>query len=216
MLTLVIADKNYSSWSMRPWLMLTAAGIAFEEVMLPFNSDGWKDKVLGYSAAGCVPVLIDGAVTVWESVAILEYLHDQHPEAGVWPNDPAARAYARSVAVEMAAGFRALRSYYPMNIRRHVPDRPPTEAVAADIARITAIWREMRQQFGAGGPYLCGAAFSGADAMYAPVVARFLGYDVEVGPVERAYIEAVVAHPAYAAWQAAALQETDIVEADEV
>lgn len=216
MLKLVIADKNYSSWSMRPWLMMIVAEIPFEEVFLHFNMPGWKAQVREYSPAGCVPILVDGDITIWESVAILDYLHEAFPDSGIWPEDRAARAVSRSVSMEMATGFRSLRAYYPMNIRRHVPDRPPTDEVKDDIERICAIWRDMRERFGDGGYYLCGPNFSGVDAMYAPVVSRFMTYDVEVGDVERAYMNAIAEHPAFEAWKTEAMKEPWIVEEDEV
>ena len=215
-LKLVIADKNYSSWSMRPWIAMTAAGIEFEEIFFNFNMPGWKAAIREYSPAGKVPILTDGEVTVWESLAILDYLHERFPETGIWPDDWAARAHARSISSEMATGFTGLRGHYPMNIRRSVPDRAPSEAAAADIARVTAIWRHARETYGTGGDFLFGAKFCGADAMYAPVVSRFTTYAVEVGEVEQAYMAAVRETPAFKAWQAEALKEPWIVDEDEV
>ncbi len=162
--TLVIANKCYSSWSLRPWLLMKQLGLAFDEVLIPLDQPDTKAEILKHSPAGKVPILIDGDVTVWESLAIMDHVGEAHEDAAVWPRDPPARAMARSIAAEMHAGFQALRSACPMNLGKRYAPRDRGEAVAQDVARVTAIWREARGRFGAGGPFLFGA-FSAADAM---------------------------------------------------
>lgn len=217
---LIIANKVHSSWSMRPWLALTHFGIPFEEVQFPFaatfDDPVWKAKVAPYNPAGKVPSLADGDIRVWESLAILEYLAEKYPDRAIWPRDPAARALARSIASEMHAGFSALRGACPCNLgRRHPPkDRGPK--VAADIARVTAIWNDARARFGraTGQPYLFGE-FCAADAMYAPVATRFHTYSIALDPVSQAYVDAIYDLPAFRAWREAALKEPWIVDEDE-
>src|SRR5262249_28600673 len=206
-LTLVIGNKNYSSWSFRPWIALRTAAIPFEEVVIPLYEPGSKERILGYSVAGKVPVLIDGDVRVWESLAILDYLAERFPQAGLWPADPAARAHARAISAEMHAGFAPLRQHCPMNMARIVRSRPLTPEVLANVTRIDQLWTDCRARFGEGGPFLFGA-FGAADAMYAPVVSRFITYAIEVGAASRAYMEAVARLPAWQEWQSAALKET--------
>jgi glutathione S-transferase len=214
-LTLIIGNKNYSSWSLRPWIALTAAGIPFEEVLVWLEKPDFKARVGAHSSAGKVPVLIDGDATVWESIAIIEHLAERFPDRGLWPAAPAARAFARSIATQMHGGFSALRSDVPMNLWRPVEPRPLSATARADLDQITALWRSAREQFGAGGDFLFGA-FGGADAMYAPVATRIRTYDLPVDPVSAAYVEAVHRHPAFVAWKQAALQETELVADDEV
>jgi glutathione S-transferase len=209
-LTLVIGNKNYSSWSLRPWLAMRQAGIAFDEVVIPLYRGDSKAALLQHSPAGKVPVLEHGDRTVWDSLAIMEYLAETFPAAGLWPQDAAARARARSISAEMHAGFVALRTAMPMDLREHMPGRGWSDAVAADIQRVTAIWRDCRAQFGDGGPFLFGA-FSIADAMYAPVAARFRTYAVELDPTCQAYADAMLTLPGFLEWQAAALQEPWII-----
>ena len=213
-LTLVIGNKNYSSWSMRPWVLLRQLGIAFEEVKLRFHSDEWNAGIARWSPSGLVPVLWRGDVAVWDSLAILESVHDWFPEAGVWPADPAARAFARAAAAEMHAGFRDLRSRMPMNIRASLPGKGMTPEVRANIERIETLWTTARSRFGAGGNFLCGS-FCAADAMYAPVVMRFATYGVQLGDVARRYGEAVRSAPGVRAWVDGALAETEFVAEDE-
>jgi glutathione S-transferase len=212
-LTLVIGNMNYSSWSMRPWLALRAAGIAFEEVKIPLYTDDPADKqrILHYSPAGKVPILIDGAVTVWDSLAIIEYLAEKFPEKRFWPKDAAARAHARSISAEMHSGFMALRSECSMNIRRAVHTRALSEDARANAERVQQIWVACRQAYGQGGPFLFGG-FSGADAMYAPVVHRFRTYGVDVAGAAADYMKAMQAHPAFQDWNAAASRETWVIE----
>jgi glutathione S-transferase len=214
-LTLVIGNKNYSSWSMRPWIALKAAGIAFDETLIPIYVPGSKEKILAVSPAGKVPVLIDGDVHVWESLAILDYLAERFPQAGLWPADQAARAHARAISAEMHAGFVPLRRHCPMNMWRPVKQRELPPDVLANVQRIDALWTDCRRRFGTGGPFLFGA-FGAADAMYAPIVSRFHTYGVEVSEAARAYMQAVMALPAWAEWRAAALKETWLLAEDEV
>lgn len=213
-LTLVVGNKNYSSWSLRPWIALKAAGIAFSDRVISLNDPQFKPTLLALSPAGKVPVLLDGATHVWESLAILEYLADKFPAAALWPADAAARAHARAIASEMHAGFAPLRRHLPMNFWRPVKRRNLTAEAAANVARIDAMWSECRTRFGDGGPFLFGR-FSAADAMYAPVVSRFHTYDVEVGPGARAYMDAVMALPAWSEWRQAALKEPWVLPEDE-
>ena len=203
---LIIGNKNYSSWSFRPWLAMKAAGIAFEETLISLEAADFKARVTALSAAGRVPVLIDGDVLVWESLAILEYLADKFPTAGLWPRDAGARAHARAISSEMHAGFVPLRRHLPMNMWRSVKPRLLDDSVKADVARIEAIWSGCRTNFGDGGAFLFGR-FSSADAMYAPVVARFLTYQPKLSAVAQDYCAAVRAHPLVANWYALAAKE---------
>lgn len=213
-LTLVIGNKNYSSWSMRPWVLMRELGIAFKEVKLRFHSEEWARDIGRWSPSGLVPVLWRGEERVWDTLAIAEALAEWHPGAGVWPADPAARAFARSMSAEMHSGFRELRTSMPMNIRASLPGKGMTPGTRADIARIEALWGEARRRFGAGGPYLFGA-FSAADAMYAPVVMRFTTYGVAPGGEGARYCEAMRASAGVRAWISDALAEREIVAEDE-
>lgn len=211
-LTLVIANKSYSPWSLRPWLTLKVAGIPFDEVLILLEQLDTRERILAYSPAGQVPVLKDGAATVWESIAILEHLAERFPYARLWPDDPAARALARSITAEMHGGFPALRQCFGMNVRKTIAGRAPTPEAAADIDRIIAIWTDALARFsGDGGPFLFGR-FSNADAMYAPVVTRFQTYGVPAPPPVRGYMDAVLALPAMRDWYAAALTEAPIAK----
>lgn len=214
-LTLVIGNKNYSSWSLRAWLALTQAGLDFDEVRIPLNTPTTRREILRYSAAGKVPVLIDGQMTVWESLAISEYLAERCPAARLWPEEPAARALARAVSAEMHAGFERLRANMPVNCRARLPGKGMAPGVEEDIDRVTAIWRDCRQRFGAGGDLLFGH-FTIADAMYAPVVTRFVTYDVRLDAVAKAYVEAVFDLPALREWVAAAEAEPERIESEEL
>ena len=211
--TLVIANKCYSSWSLRPWLLMKQLGIAFDEIVIPLDLPDTKAKVLAHSPAGKVPILVDGDVTVWESIAIMEYIGDAF--APVWPSDRDARAMARSVAAEMHAGFPALRSACPMNLGRKFAPKDRGEAVARDVARFSEIVRQARERVRAGGPFLFGA-FSAADAMYAPLATRLDTYSIAIDATTRAYVDAILALPAFQEWRSAALKEEWIVDADEV
>jgi glutathione S-transferase len=220
-LKLILGNKNYSSWSLRPWIALKVAGIPFEETVISLDAADFKARVGAVSGTGKVPVLIDGDVHVWESLAILEYLAEKFPAAGLWPADAAARAHARAIASEMHAGFLPLRRHLPMNMWRPVMAHPLTPEAAANVARIEALWSGARAAFAAkatggnAGPFLFGR-YGGADAMYAPVVARLHTYAVPVGAEARAYMDAVMALPAWGEWHAAALKEPWVLAADEV
>ncbi|MEC7123778.1 MAG: glutathione S-transferase family protein [Pseudomonadota bacterium] len=212
--TLVIGNKNYSSWSLRPWLALRVAEIAFEELIIPLDEPTTREEILKHTGSGRVPVLKSGDLRVWDSLAICEYLAETHPDVGLWPAAPAALAVARAVSAEMHAGFTALRAAMPMNIRSRFPGRGRGPGVQDDINRITAIWRRCRERFGAGGAFLFGD-FTIADAMFAPVVARFVTYEVEVGADEAAYMAAIGALPAMRDWAAAAEREPWIIDSAE-
>jgi glutathione S-transferase len=212
--TLVIANKCYSSWSLRPWLLLKQLGVAFDEITIPLDLPDTREKVLKHSPAGKVPILIDGDVTVWESIAIMEYVGDALDKAA-WPQDSKARAMARSVAAEMHAGFQGLRNNCPMNLGKKYARKDRGEAVARDVARFSEIVRQARERFGAGGPFLFGA-FSAADAMYAPLVTRLDTYSIALDATTQTYVDAILSLPAFQEWRSAALKETWIVDADEV
>lgn len=211
-LTLVIGNKNYSSWSMRPWIALKATNIAFEEVLIPlYTGDTDKQRILAFTRSGKVPALVDGDVTVWDSLAIIEYAAERFPEARLWPQDRASRAHARSISAEMHSGFMALRNECGMNLHRPVGAKVLSDNAKADIARVQQIWSECRERYGTKGPYLFGA-FSGADAMYAPVIHRFKTYAIDASPPAREYMETMSALPAFREWTSAGLAETLVIE----
>lgn len=216
---LVIGNKRYSSWSLRAWLAMRVFEIPFEETLIPLDTPEFAARIGALSPSHRVPVLIDGDVHVWESLAILEYLADRFPGRAVWPADPAARALARSICSEMHAGFAALRSACPMNLRLALPFRGwGGEAAAKDVQRIVALWADARARFGipaGAGPFLFGA-FTAADAMYAPVTTRLTGYGWPLDAATQAYCEAVQGLPAFREWKAAADLEPWVVPADEV
>ena len=212
---LVIANKLYSSWSLRPWLLLRQLGLPFEEVLIPLDQPDTSARILAHSPAGRVPVLVDGDATVWESLAIMDHVADGLAPGRVWPEDRAARATARSVAAEMHAGFPALRAACPMNLGKRFAPRDRGEAVARDAARIGAIFTGARECHGQGGPFLFGA-FSAADAMFAPVCTRLDTYAIPLDPVPAAYVAAMLALPAFREWREAALSEPWTVAHDEV
>jgi glutathione S-transferase len=196
---LIIGNKNYSSWSFRPWIGLKVAGIPFDEEVISL-----------YVAGGKVPVLIDGATHVWESLAILEYAAEKFPEAGLWPSDPAARAHARTIATEMHGGFAALRTECGMAMWRPHLRKELSGDAKANIARIQALWTDARTRFGTSGPFLFGR-FCAADAMYAPVVSRFETYAIDVSAPVAAYMQAMIALPAWQEWRRAALNESWVI-----
>jgi glutathione S-transferase len=210
-LTLVVGNKNYSSWSMRPWLVLRQAGIPFEEVYIPLYRPDSAAALAKWSPSGKVPALSDGDIRVWDSLAICEYLAERFPEKQLWPADAAARAVARSVSAEMHSGFSALREHMSMNIRARRPGKGRTAGSLADVGRILAIWTDCRARFGQGGDFLFGR-FCIADAMYAPVVLRFQTYGVALEGAAKAYAEAILALPAVKAWVADALVEAERIE----
>ncbi|HEU4852416.1 MAG TPA: glutathione S-transferase family protein [Telluria sp.] len=209
-LTLVIGNKNYSSWSMRPWVALTAFNIPFTEVRILLDQPDTQSKIAEYSAAGRVPVLVAGEMSIWDSLAICEYVAEQFPEKHLWPQDVAARAMARSVVAEMHSGFADLRNAMSMNIRASRPGQGRTPESQADIGRICEIWEECLSRFGHH-RFLFGD-FSIADAFYAPVVMRFKTYGVSLAPALQAYCERVESHPAVARWISEALAETERAE----
>jgi glutathione S-transferase len=199
---LVIGNKNYSSWSLRPWLAMKVLGLAFEEKRISLYRPDTKSEILHHSPGGKVPVLVDGEAVVWDSLAILEYLAERHP--ALWPTDRTERARARSLAAEMHAGFASLRTHMSMNVRRRYPGKGRTPEVLADIERIQAIFA------GAKGPFLFGA-FGAVDAMYAPVVLRFRTYEVDLPPRQRMYADALLALPAMCEWMEAAERENESI-----
>jgi len=214
---LVIANKNYSSWSMRPWVLLRQAQIPFEEVQLKFDESDGGLRVAGiekFSAAGKVPVLMIDGEPVWDSLAIAETVAEMHPEKHLWPEDPVARRVARSVCAEMHSGFQAMRGKMPMNIRSRYPGKGLTPESQKDIDRIVSLWTQCRERFGGAGSLLFGR-FSVADAFFAPVVMRFHAYAVKVPRVAQEYCEAVQALSAVREWSDAARRETEFVAEDE-
>ncbi|WP_211442300.1 glutathione S-transferase family protein [Collimonas humicola] len=208
-LILVIGNKNYSSWSMRPWVAMTAFGIPFKEHKILLRQPHTANEIGRYSASGRVPILLVGETPVWDSLAICEYLADQFPDLGMWPQDTLARATARSICAEMHSGFAALRADMPMDIRAHKPGHGRTAGSQADIARVVEIWETCLSEFGHH-QFLFGA-FSIADAYFAPVVMRFHSYGVSLAPALQAYAERVQAHPAVARWMREALAETEVL-----
>lgn len=209
-LKLAIGNKNYSSWSMRPWLALRASGIPFEETLIPLYTDDPADKqrILSFSRAGKVPVLVDGDITVWDSLSIIEYVAERYPDRKLWPDDVAARAHARSVCAEMHSGFMALRNECGMNLHRPVRAVTLSADALANVARVQEIWRDCRARYG--GPFLFGS-FGAADAMYAPVVHRFRTYAIEVSPEAKSYMETMMALPAFQQWTREGLAETLVI-----
>lgn len=210
---LIIGNKRYSSWSFRPWLAMRVKGIDVEDELIPFDDEAGNPAIKAATPAGRVPVLVDGDLVVWDSLAILEYLADRFPEAGLWPDDAARRARARSMAAEMHSGLGALRGECPMNMAREVSAIPVSDAVGADVARIEALWDEA---LGAsGGPFLMGE-FGNVDAMFAPVVNRLEIYALSTHDAVARYSAAMKALPAWAEWQQAGRAEPWIVPHDEV
>lgn len=207
-LTLIIGNKNYSSWSLRAWLMLKQAEIEFEEIRIPLDTPETADRLRQYSPSAKVPVLQAGDLTIWESIAIGEYVAELAPDRQLLPADPAIRAIVRSVSAEMHAGFVSLRQQMPMDCRSRYPRREITPAVQRDIDRIITIWRNCRQQYGSSGDFLFGQ-FTLADAMYAPVVSRFITYEVALEPIAQAYADAIWSLPAMQEWVNAAAIEPE-------
>jgi glutathione S-transferase len=216
-MVLVIGNKNYSSWSMRPWVLLRQAGIEFEEVQLKFGEQQGRLTVPGiekYSAAGKVPVLVIEGEPVWDSLAIAETVAERFPDLQLWPADAKARAHARAICAEMHSGFQAVRGNMPMNIRGRHPGKGLTAETQRDIDRIAAIWTQCRERFGSGGPLLFGRCTI-ADAYYAPVVMRFQTYAVKLPPAAQAYCEAVLSLKAVREWIDGARRESEFVAEDE-
>ncbi len=211
---LYIGNKLYSSWSLRPWFLMTALGLPFKETVIPLYHPDSKARMLDVSPAGKVPVLVDvpeartgdGDAIVWETMAIAEYLHERFPDKGVWPKDPQVRAHARAISNEMHAGFQALRSMCPMNLGKRFAPRDLTSDAADNVRRIEGMWSDARRRFGGDGKFLYGA-FSAADAMYAPIVTRLDTYQIRVAPATRRYMDDVLAHPAFVKWRTEAFAE---------
>jgi glutathione S-transferase len=215
-LKLVIGNKNYSSWSMRPWLALRANNIPFEEVFISlYTGAADKGRILNFSRSGKVPILIDGDLAVWDSLAIIEYLAERFPEKRLWPEHPADRAHARAISAEMHSGFAALRNECGMNLHLPVRAIELSDDARANVARIEDIWSECRARYGQFGPFLFGS-FGAADAMFAPVVHRFRTYAIAVSKETQAYMDTMVALPAFAEWTKAGLAETIVIEKFEV
>ena len=211
-LKLVIGNKNYSTWSMRPWLAMRATHIAFEEIFIPlYTGQTDKDRILKFSRSGKVPILIDGETAVWDSLAIIEYLAERFPDVRLWPEDRVERAHARSISAEMHSGFLALRSECGMNLHRPVGAITLSEDARANIARVQEIWSDCRARYGTRGPFLFGT-FGAADAMFAPVVHRFRTYAIAVSLEVKNYMETMMALPAFREWTEAGLAETLLIE----
>lgn len=197
-LKLIVANKAYSSWSVRPWLLLAQMGIPFEETVIPLDVPTTRKAILKHSPSARCPALRDGDLVVWDSLAMIEYVAEKYPKKAIWPKTRAARAVARSMCAEMHSGFQALRRECPMNLRRPVRAIELGEEAKADAARIDAMWTNARKTYGKGGPFLFGK-FCAADAFFAPVVNRFHIYDVKVSKTARAYMDAVMATAAFRA-----------------
>ncbi len=212
---LIIGNRNYSSWSLRPYMALKQAEIPFDEKLVRFGEPQFSKAVKRYSKAGLVPVLIHKNRTIWDSLAILEYVAETWPQKSLWPKKAAARAFARSMCAEMHSGYRALRKACPMNIRRPPKPVPMNDAIVKDIARIQSLWADARKNYGKGGPFLFGK-FSNADAMFAPVASRFRTFDIPLSITSKSYVEAVLSTQAYESWKTEALKEKWIVSEDEV
>lgn len=212
-LRLVIGNKNYSSWSLRPWLALRAAGVPFEEVRIPLYTEASRAEIRRWTPAGRVPVLHHDGLVIWDSLAICEYVAELAPEAGLWPSDRRARAAARAVCAEMHAGFAALREELPMNLRLRAR-REPSPAARHDAHRVQELWNECRARYGRDGEFLFGR-FGLADCFYAPVATRFRSWGLPLDPVSARWAEAVLAHPAFLEWEAEAVQEKERIAAAE-
>jgi glutathione S-transferase len=214
-LKIIIGNKNYSTWSLRGWLAVKHTGLPFEEVKIDLYTPHSKAELLKHSPTGMVPALIDGDITVWDSLAIIDYCATTTPEKFWWPKDRAAYAFARSISAEMHSGFMGLRTHASMNLKARWTGLTLGESVAKDVARIDALWSEAREKFGAGGDFLFGE-FSAADMMFAPVVTRFETYGFEISPTARTYMDAVLAHPLMVEWTKEGVTETAIIEASEI
>jgi glutathione S-transferase len=207
--TLFIGNKSYSSWSLRGWLACRLAGLPFEEAVIPLDQPDTVATIRKHSPSGKVPALLHGKTLVWESLAIGEYVHELSPQAGLWPADRAARAQARAISSEIHAGFQDLRRTMWMNLRKRFPGQGRAPGTLANIERICAIWRETRNQYGAGGPFLFGKQMNMADAMYAPVVTRFVTWEPELPADAKSYVAAVWDHPLMQEWRRGAAQEPE-------
>lgn len=213
--TLIIGNKNYSSWSLRPWIWMKQVGIEFDEKRVALFTEDMDEQLAPYFSNSKVPVLQNNDLTVWDSLAILEYLADKHPERHGWPDDRKARAVARSISAEMHSSFPDLRSQLPMNCRKHFDGFTISPEVENDIERIRGIWKYCRQEYGQSGPWLFGD-FSIADAMFAPVVLRFKGYDVPLENTAHDYVETMYHNPFITEWITAGCAESEVIEMDEI
>lgn len=210
---LIFGNKNYSSWSLRPWLVLKHFNIPFDEDMVMLDGKGWKEALRKKSPSGKVPVLVDGDLVIPETIAIIEYLNDKYPAKGIWPSNRVERALARAAAAEMHGGFTALRNEAPMNLKASHPGKVDPDLVAGDLKRIERLWGELISR--SGGPYLFGS-FTAADAMFAPVATRIRTYELPVTDLAMEYVEAIYALPAFQEWLAEAVKEPWVVERDEI
>ncbi|MEQ1902091.1 MAG: glutathione S-transferase family protein [Devosia sp.] len=210
---LIFGNRNYSSWSLRAWLVLRHFGIPFEEDFVQLSGPGWRDSLRRKSPSGKVPVLVDGDVVVPETIAIIEYLNDKYPAKLIWPGGRVERAMARSISAEMHGGFSTLRDFAPMNLRASHPGRIDLDVIGADLRRIEEIWGDYTAD--SGGPFLFGK-FTAADAMFAPVATRIRTYALPVSEAAADYVDAIYGLPAFAEWHAAALKETWVLERDEI
>ncbi|MBT8330186.1 MAG: glutathione S-transferase family protein [Desulfofustis sp.] len=211
MYTLVIGNKNYSSWSLRGWLLLRQFQIGFDEIRLPLYSEIFSEKIKDYSPTGLVPTLVSGDLSIWDSLAICEYIAEQHPALHCWPEDVQARAIARSISSEMHSGFFQIRNLLPMNIRRHRAIDTISADLAKEIERVCDIWKSCRQFYKGDGDFLFGS-FSIADVMYAPMVLRFKSYLIEVGESEAEYMQSMLALTSLQEWIDAALAEEEVID----
>ena len=214
-LTLIFGNKNYSSWSLRPWLLMKHHGLEFEEQRLPLFTNSAQQELVKHNSDQKVPLLIDNGLEIWDSLAILEYVSETYLQGKGWPCDASARAIARSISAEMHSSFLHVRNELPMNCRKTFTHIIPSEQANREIERIKHLWRDCRSQYDTGGPFLFGG-FSIADAMFAPVVLRFVGYSIPLSGVEQDYVNEMLKHSALKEWLAAAKRETEIIEADEV
>ncbi|KFL31825.1 hypothetical protein JP75_07160 [Devosia riboflavina] len=210
---LLIGNRNYSSWSLRPWLVLRHFDLPFEDEVLMLSGEGWTEALAARSPTGKVPVLIDGDLVIPETLAIMEYLADKYPEKHIWPADRRDRALARSAASEMHAGFNALRSNAPMNLRASHPGKVDPDLVRQDLHRIEQLWGEFLSR--SGGPFLFGE-FSAADAMFAPVATRLRTYALPISDMANSYVEAIYSLPAFQDWLKLALHEPWVIDRDEI
>ena len=213
-LTLVVGNKNYSSWSLRPWLLMKQFNLSFEEIRIPLYQEDSQAALERLSPSALVPVLVNGDLTVWDSLAICEYLDELYPDLSMWPRDRDTRAIARSVSAEMHSGFAAIRSHMPMNCRKTFPGKGLNPDTTAEIKRVTQIWRDCLnhygQRYGQNGPMLFGD-FSIADAMFAPVALRFTTYQVELDALSQSYVSTILNLPAMQEWILAGRQETEVL-----
>ena len=214
-LTLIIGNKNYSSWSLRPWVFMRHSGIEFSERRLALFTDAAARELAQYNSDGKVPLLLDGDLEVWDTLAILEYVSEQYLHGKGWPQDRSARAVARSISAEMHSSFPSVRSEMPMNCRKSFDNFVPSEQAQREIRRIRSLWRQCRARYGAGGQWLFGR-YSIADAMFAPVVLRFHGYGVALSGADAEYVQSVLNQPCIQDWIEAGRRETEVIEADEV